>query len=69
MQTSIDEVREALDAWHRVIAVNLNGVFYCNHAAVPHMERNSYGRIVNVASIAGKEGTRKRRPIAPRRRQ
>lgn len=43
-------------AWRRVIDVNLNGLFYCNQAAVPAMERNGYGRIVNVASIAGKEG-------------
>ena len=42
--------------WDRVISVNLNGVFYCNRAAVPHMLRNTYGRIVNIASIAGKEG-------------
>src|SRR5579862_7635946 len=45
-----------LEAWHRVIDINLNGVFYCNRAAIPHMERNGYGRIVNIASIAGKEG-------------
>jgi 2-dehydro-3-deoxy-L-rhamnonate dehydrogenase (NAD+) len=43
-------------AWDRVIAVNLNGVFYCNRAVVPFMERNGYGRIVNIASVAGKEG-------------
>jgi NAD(P)-dependent dehydrogenase (short-subunit alcohol dehydrogenase family) len=50
-------VREyPLDAWHRVIDVNLHGLFYCNRAAVPHMERNGHGRIVNIASIAGKEG-------------
>ena len=42
--------------WNRVIEVNLNGVFYCNRAVVPHMQRNGYGRIVNIASIAGKEG-------------
>jgi NAD(P)-dependent dehydrogenase (short-subunit alcohol dehydrogenase family) len=42
--------------WDRVIDVNLNGVFYCNRAAVPHMLRRDYGRIVNIASIAGKEG-------------
>jgi 3-oxoacyl-[acyl-carrier protein] reductase len=45
-----------VDAWQRVIDVNLNGLFYCNRAAVPHMERGNYGRIVNIASIAGKEG-------------
>ncbi len=42
--------------WDRVIDVNLNGVFYCNRAVVPHMLRNNYGRIVNIASVAGKEG-------------
>jgi 3-oxoacyl-[acyl-carrier protein] reductase len=42
--------------WDRVIDVNLNGVFYCNRAVVPHMLRNDYGRIVNIASVAGKEG-------------
>ena len=42
--------------WDRVIDVNLNGVFYCNRAVVPHMLRRDYGRIVNIASIAGKEG-------------
>jgi 3-oxoacyl-[acyl-carrier protein] reductase len=45
-----------VDAWRRVIDVNLNGLFYCNQAAVAPMERNGYGRIVNIASIAGKEG-------------
>jgi 3-oxoacyl-[acyl-carrier protein] reductase len=43
-------------AWNSVIDVILNGVFYCNRAVVPHMLRNDYGRIVNIASIAGKEG-------------
>jgi 2-dehydro-3-deoxy-L-rhamnonate dehydrogenase (NAD+) len=46
----------AVAEWDRVIDVNLNGVFYCNRAVVPHMRRNDYGRIVNIASIAGKEG-------------
>ena len=45
-----------VDAWQQVIDVNLNGLFYCNQAAVPHLERNGYGRIVNIASVAGKEG-------------
>ncbi|TNC09377.1 SDR family oxidoreductase [Methylobacterium terricola] len=45
-----------VEAWQRVIDVNLNGLFYCNRAAVPAMEAGGYGRIVNVASIAGKEG-------------
>lgn len=45
-----------VDEWQRVIDVNLNGVFYSNRAVVPHLQRNGYGRIVNIASIAGKEG-------------
>ena len=45
-----------LDAWRQVIDVNLNGLFYCNRAVVPIMRKNDYGRIVNIASIAGKEG-------------
>jgi NAD(P)-dependent dehydrogenase (short-subunit alcohol dehydrogenase family) len=42
--------------WQRVMDVNLNGLFYCNRAVVPHLLKNDYGRIVNIASIAGKEG-------------
>src|SRR5258708_560684 len=42
--------------WQRVINVNLLGVFYCCRAILPHMLRQNYGRIVTVASIAGKEG-------------
>ena len=45
-----------LDAWDRVLAVDLTAVFYCCRAVIPHMRARSYGRIVNVASIAGKEG-------------
>jgi len=45
-----------LDAWKDVIAVNLTGVFLCCREVVPYMLRQNYGRIVNVASIAGKEG-------------
>jgi 3-oxoacyl-[acyl-carrier protein] reductase len=45
-----------LDAWKEVLDVNLNGLFLCNRAAVPHMLDMGYGRIVNIASIAGKEG-------------
>lgn len=44
------------EEWRRVHAVNLDGVFYANRAAIPKMKANSYGRIVNIASIAGKEG-------------
>ena len=45
-----------MDAWQRVLDVDLNGVFHCCQAAIPHMTANGYGRIVNIASIAGKEG-------------
>jgi 3-oxoacyl-[acyl-carrier protein] reductase len=45
-----------MEDWHRTIAINLNGTFFTNRAAVPHMVAQSYGRIVNIASIAGKEG-------------
>ena len=44
------------EEWDRVHAINLNGVFFANRAALPKMKANGYGRIVNVASIAGKEG-------------
>ena len=45
-----------LDEWNKVIDLNLNAVFYCCKAVVPFMIKNNYGRIVNIASIAGKEG-------------
>ena len=45
-----------VDAWEQVIRINLNGVFLCCRAVVPHMIERGYGRIVNIASIAGKEG-------------
>ena len=44
------------EEWERVHAINLNGVFYANRAAIPKMKAGGYGRIVNIASIAGKEG-------------
>jgi 2-dehydro-3-deoxy-L-rhamnonate dehydrogenase (NAD+) len=43
-------------SWKRVIDTNLNGVFYCCRSVVPYMIANGYGRIVNLASVAGKEG-------------
>jgi 3-oxoacyl-[acyl-carrier protein] reductase len=49
------------DAWSAVLEVNLTGAFLCCRAIVPHMIARNYGRIVNVASIAGKEGN----PNAP----
>jgi 3-oxoacyl-[acyl-carrier protein] reductase len=42
--------------WRKVIEINLNGTFYVNRAVVPSMKARNYGRIVNIASIAGKEG-------------
>ena len=45
-----------LDEWKKVIELDLNSTFYCCKAIVPHMLKNNYGRIINIASIAGKEG-------------
>jgi 2-dehydro-3-deoxy-L-rhamnonate dehydrogenase (NAD+) len=45
-----------IDGWAQTIAINLNGTFFTNKAVVPTMMAQNYGRIVNVASIAGKEG-------------
>ncbi len=45
-----------VDAWRRVIDINLNGTFIVNRTVVPAMKARNYGRIVNIASIAGKEG-------------
>jgi len=50
-----------VDDWKRVFEVNVHGVFLCNRAVVPVMQKNDYGRIVNIASVAGKEGN----PNAP----
>ena len=54
MNTTVAEY--PLDEWNKVINLNLNSVFYCCKAVVPLMIKNDYGRIVNIASIAGKEG-------------
>ena len=45
-----------VDQWQRVLDIDLTGVFNCCRTAIPHLRANGYGRIVNVASIAGKEG-------------
>jgi 3-oxoacyl-[acyl-carrier protein] reductase len=45
-----------VEAWKQVFEVNVHGLFYCNRAVVPFMLRNDYGRVVNIASVAGKEG-------------
>jgi 3-oxoacyl-[acyl-carrier protein] reductase len=44
------------EEWRRVLGINADGVFYCNRAVAPGMVERGYGRIVNLASIAGKEG-------------
>ena len=54
MNTTVAEY--PIEEWKKVINLNLNAVFYCCKAVVPFMEKNNYGRIVNIASIAGKEG-------------
>ena len=45
-----------IEDWHKVIQLNLNGTFYANKVVVPGMKTAGYGRILNVASVAGKEG-------------
>jgi NAD(P)-dependent dehydrogenase (short-subunit alcohol dehydrogenase family) len=45
-----------LESWVRTIDINLNGLFYCCREVIPFMLVNNYGRIVNVSSVAGKEG-------------
>ncbi len=54
MNTTVSDY--PIEEWKKVIDLNLNSVFYCCKAVVPYMEKNNYGRIVNIASIAGKEG-------------
>ena len=46
----------SVEDWRKVFDVNVHGLFYCNRAVVPIMQRKNYGRIVNIASVAGKEG-------------
>ena len=46
----------SLADWEQVMAINLNGVFLCCREVVPHMRTRNYGRVVNIASVAGKEG-------------
>ena len=53
INTTLEEY--PIEEWKRVIDLNLNSVFYCCKAVVPFMIKNNYGRIVNIASIAGKE--------------
>jgi len=45
-----------IEEWQKIIDIDLSGVFYCCKSIVPVMKKNNYGRIINIASIAGKEG-------------
>ena len=54
VNTTVEEY--PIEEWNKVINLNLNSVFYWCKAIVPYMIKNNYGRIVNIASIAGKEG-------------
>lgn len=49
-------VRTSDELWERHISINLNGSFYCTRAALPSMIENGWGRIINIASVAGKTG-------------
>ena len=45
-----------VDDWKKIIDINLHGTFYCCKAVAPLMIKNNYGRIVNIASVSGKDG-------------
>ena len=49
-------VNYPVDAWNQVMQVNINGIFHCCREIVPLMQKADYGRIVNIASVAGKDG-------------
>ena len=53
---SLRTVEVSDDEWRRVLAINADGTFFANRAVIPGMTERKYGRIVNIASIAGKEG-------------
>jgi 3-oxoacyl-[acyl-carrier protein] reductase len=53
---TVPVVEFPLDGWQQVMDINVNGTFFTNKAVIPHMIAQDYGRIVNIASIAGKEG-------------
>ncbi len=54
INTTVDQY--PVDEWNRIMELNVNGTFYTNRTVVPYMKQNGYGRIVNIASVAGKEG-------------
>ncbi|HEX4798497.1 MAG TPA: SDR family NAD(P)-dependent oxidoreductase, partial [Burkholderiales bacterium] len=53
---NVPTVEYPVEEWERVLRVNLSSQFLCCRAVAPHMVKRKYGRIVNIASIAGKEG-------------
>ncbi|MEO6608002.1 MAG: SDR family NAD(P)-dependent oxidoreductase [Aestuariivirga sp.] len=53
---TVPVVEFPIDGWQQVMDINVNGTFFTNRAVMPHMIAQDYGRIVNIASIAGKEG-------------
>lgn len=53
---SAPTVNYPVEEWRRILSINLDGVFYCTKAVLPHMLEHNKGRIINIASIAGKEG-------------
>ena len=56
VNAAVAEVLSRTEDWQQIVAVNMTGAFYCCRAVLPHMRARRYGRIVNIASIAGKEG-------------
>lgn len=61
---TVPVVDVSVEEWRRVLSIDLDGVFYCSKAAAPHMIHRGYGRIVNIASIAGKEGNPNHSPYS-----
>lgn len=54
-----------IEEWNRVIAINLTGTFLCCQAAIPHMRRQNFGRIINMGSVVGKNGGNARPWLSP----
>ncbi len=54
LNTTVDKY--PVDEWKKIIAINVDGTFFVNRTVIPYMKANAYGRIVNIASVAGKEG-------------
>lgn len=54
----------SLEQWDRVVRINLNGLFLVSRAATPHLVKNAWGRIVNIASVTANEGPKNLGPYA-----